>query len=60
VQLWNFASTALKYLAPILNFFGMEDTVKTWTQAVSENIKLATDDMNGSSLKEFCRQHGHG
>jgi len=57
-QLWNFASTALKYLAPILNFFGMEDTVKNWTQAVSENIKLATDDMNAAALKNSADSMG--
>jgi len=50
--------TALKYLAPILNFFGMEDTVKNWTQAVSENIKLATDDMNAAALKNSADSMG--
>jgi len=57
-QLWSFASTALKYLAPIMSFFGMEDTVKNWTQAVSENIKLATDDMNAAALKNSADSMG--
>jgi len=52
LTMWQFARTALKYLEPIMSFFGLDSTIKNWSSAVSENIKIASDELNQSALKQ--------
>ena len=58
LSIWNFAKDMLEYLKPIMEFFGMTDTIKNWTAAVSQGVKLSSQSLNQSALKNAADSIG--